>query len=101
MENDGREYGRTKNSFFENNGGEPSKDVKYVMDSVADGKYAICCMNNGANNYWTSSGHFVLLYGYDGDNVYVSDSYSADEKRHIAKENKFTSAFDRGFLFSK
>ena len=89
----------TARGFFTSNGGSEASSASSALKSVANGKYAICSMNNANGNYWTKGGHFILVYGYDGTYVYVSDSASSADKRAKAKKKYFTDAFKYGFLF--
>jgi len=44
-----------------------------ALAAIKGGDCVICCMGKGN---WTSSGHFILLYGVDGDVAYVNDPNS-------------------------
>lgn len=41
--------------------------------AVNDGHLVIACMGPGT---WTSNGHFVLMWGVDGNVVYINDPYT-------------------------
>jgi len=49
-----------------------------ALAAVKGGDYVICCMGRGN---WTSSGHFILLYGVEGDIAYVNDPNSTKLSR--------------------
>lgn len=49
-----------------------------ALAAIQAGNYVICCM--GAGN-WTSSGHFVLWWGLDGDEVLINDPASTKAAR--------------------
>lgn len=51
---------------------------KRALDAIKAGNYVICCMGKGN---WTSSGHFILWYGIDGDQVLVNDPNSTKAGR--------------------
>ena len=55
---------------------------KKMVDSVKTGNWIICCMGPGD---WTSSGHFVLWYGVDGDYALIRDPNSTKASRIKAK----------------
>ena len=105
MEAGGRYYGGTYPEFFEKKGGAATgwgkENAEKALAAVAQGKYLICSMNNNNNNYWTKGGHFILVYGYDGTYVYVSDSGSSAAHRQKARKNMFTTAYKYGYLFTK
>ncbi len=88
----------TSGNFFTEHGGQ-SSSCNNALEAVKKGKYAICCMNN-TGNYWTTGGHYILLYGYDGTYVYVSDSASSASNRAKAKKYDFTKAYNYGYTFS-
>lgn len=55
---------------------------KKILDSVKAGNWAIVCMGPGD---WTSSGHFILWYGVDGDYALIRDPNSTKAYRVKAK----------------
>lgn len=74
-------YGNTKSSAH-----------KKAKAALSSGDILIACMGKGR---WTSSGHFVVVYGYDGTHVYISDPASTAANRakatwgDFAKEVKY------------
>ena len=99
MQNGSRRWGGLNRSFYVANGGTAASSAQDGLDKVASGKYLIACMNGGSGGYWTSQGHFILVYGYDGSNVYVCDS--SKKNRTKAPKKTFTGAFSDGYYFSK
>ena len=49
-----------------------------VRQAVERGDLAIACMGKGL---WTSSGHYVLVWGFDGDRVLINDPASTRAER--------------------
>ena len=82
---------------MESNGGSAT-DSKQGLEAIKNnGKYLISSMKKG---HWTSgNGHFILAYGYDGNNVYISDPASASEARHIAPASTYKRDYKYGYLF--
>lgn len=54
--------------------------------AVKNGNWIIACMGKGD---WTSSGHFVLWYGVDGNNALIRDPYSMKASRRKALISTF------------
>lgn len=103
MQNGGRTYGCTTKEFFASNGGERipdgGKGAIKGLEEVAKGRYLICSMGKG---HWCGgSGHYILVYGFDGRTVYVSDPNSDSPKRATGTKYQFTSTYKYGFLFNK
>ena len=99
MKNGSRKWGGLNRSFYVANGGEPMGANDGLNAVRNNGKYMIACMTSGSNGYWTSNGHFILVYGYDGSNVYVVDS--GGKNRTKAPKTTFTNAFSDGHVFSR
>ena len=59
------------------------KDI--AIDAVTDGDWIICCMGKGD---WTSSGHFILWYGLEGDYALIMDPNSTKRSRRRAPVDK-------------
>lgn len=59
---------------------------KKMTDSVKSGNWIICAMGKGD---WTSSGHFVLWYGVEGDYALINDPNSTKASRTKAKLSTF------------
>jgi uncharacterized protein YvpB len=57
-------------------------------EAVQNGDLVIACMGKGL---WTSSGHFVLWYGFDGTHVYINDPNSTLPERLKNTLQKFES----------
>lgn len=49
-----------------------------VLNELTKGNWIIACMGKGT---WTSSGHFILVYGYAGGYVYINDPASNRSNR--------------------
>lgn len=49
-----------------------------ALKALSDGDWIIACMGKGN---WTSSGHFILLYGYQNGYVYINDPASTKAAR--------------------
>lgn len=49
-----------------------------VLNALKRGDWVIACMGKGN---WTTSGHFILLYGYDNGYVYINDPASTKSTR--------------------
>lgn len=49
-----------------------------AKDALDRGDLVIACMGKGN---WTSSGHYVLVYGVDGDAIYINDPASTKARR--------------------
>lgn len=87
----------TAASFMENNGGASAGSAINALKAVANGKYLVCSMGKG--NWCGGDGHFILVYGFDGANVYVSDPYSYNAGRAKAAKSLFTASYKYGYLF--
>ena len=57
-------------SIYGNSGSPFHATAKGAVDS---GHLVIACMGPGT---WTTSGHFVLMWGVDGNTVYINDPYT-------------------------
>jgi len=93
----------TDGSFFTSNGGKYESSAQAALNEVAKGNYLICSMGKGHWCHSTSknAGHYILVYGYANNKVYVSDPNSDNQARAEATADKFLSTFKRGYLFSK
>ena len=49
-----------------------------TLNALKNGDWVIACMGKGN---WTSSGHFILLYGYENGYVYINDPASTKATR--------------------
>lgn len=49
-----------------------------VLAELQKGNWVIACMGKGL---WTSSGHYVVAYGYQNSYVYINDPASASQNR--------------------
>lgn len=59
-----------------------------VLAELRAGNWIIACMGKGI---WTSSGHYVVAYGYQGGNVYINDPASNKASRVCNKWLTFIS----------
>ncbi|GHU50483.1 hypothetical protein FACS1894127_5740 [Clostridia bacterium] len=57
-----------------------------AMSAIRDEAMVIACMGKGL---WTSSGHFILWYGYDQGSVYINDPNSTESTRLTAPLDLF------------
>ena len=48
-------------------------DMDTLKNGLANGGYAVCSMGSG---YWTSGGHYICVWKYDGSTVYANDPAS-------------------------
>lgn len=97
MKNGHRIYGSgTAAALFANNGGKSAGSAKNALNEVAKGKYLVASMGPGN---WTRGGHFILVYGYSNDKVYVSDPASSKSTRAIGTKKQFTDSYKYGYLF--
>ena len=60
-------YGNTKSSHHET-----------ARKAIENGRLVIACKGKGL---WTSSGHYVLVWGFDGDRVLINDPASTRAER--------------------
>lgn len=51
---------------------------KKALEAIKQGNMVICLMGKGN---WTSGGHYILWYDYDGTNVYINDPASTKAGR--------------------
>lgn len=58
--------------------GKSSAVHNQALTELQNGNWLIACMGKGL---WTSSGHFVVAYGYADDHVYINDPASIKAKR--------------------
>lgn len=49
-----------------------------ALGELQNGNWLIACMGKGN---WTSSGHYIVVYGYEGGYVYINDPASTKEAR--------------------
>lgn len=56
-----------------------------LKDKLADGCLAVCSMGAG---YWTSGGHYICVYKYDGSTVYANDPGSSNRKSQNGSQFK-------------
>lgn len=74
------EYGVTVRRINTSNVyGKPNSLVhNQMMTELMNGNWLIACMGKGN---WTSSGHFIVVYGVKDGNVYINDPASAKANR--------------------
>lgn len=80
FEEAGRRYGlKTYRLNYTNlYGNDRSAYHAQAKDALDRGDLVIACMGKGN---WTSSGHYVLVYGVQGDTVYINDPASTKASR--------------------
>lgn len=60
----------------------------YALDELKKGNWLIACMGKGD---WTSSGHYVVAYGYEDGKVYINDPASTKANRACSTWENFKS----------
>lgn len=80
FEEAGRRYGlKTYRLNYSNlYGNDKSAYHAQVKDALDRGEMVIACMGPGN---WTSSGHYVLVWGIQGDTIYINDPASTKAAR--------------------
>lgn len=68
---------------------------KKALEAVKNGDYVIALMGKGN---WTSSGHYVLWYGIDGNYVLINDPNSTKSSRVKGNYNTFISQVKHYFI---
>lgn len=92
MEGGYRQYhGGTASDFFRSKGGKDLKSMNAALNEIKDGKYVI----------YSRGGHFLLLYGYDDKNLYLSDSANSSSPKKSPRTGHQDSNFAHGYSFSK
>ncbi len=86
----------TSGSLFTNHGGKSAGGATDALNSVANGKYLVASMGPGN---WTSGGHFILVYGFANNSVYVSDPASSKQHRAVGTKKQFVDSYKYGYLF--
>lgn len=69
-------YGKPESSYYTE-----------VLKALKNGDWVIACAGKGL---WTSSGHFIIAYGYENGYVYINDPNSKASKRTKAEWSTFT-----------
>lgn len=72
----------TVNSYHKPN----AEAHKTALAAIERGDWVIACMGKGN---WTTSGHYVLWYGMDGNNVLINDSWSTKKAQTNAAYSLF------------
>ncbi|MBQ9396581.1 MAG: peptidoglycan DD-metalloendopeptidase family protein [Proteobacteria bacterium] len=93
----------TEGSFFTSKGGKQLFSAQAALNEVAEGKYLICSMGTGnwCQSQSKHAGHYILVYGYANNKVYVSDPNSTDQSRAEASARKFLDTYKHGYTFKK
>ena len=102
MQNGCRVYnaGTSGTLYTKYNGSRVEKgSAQSALDSVANGQYLISSMAGCVWHKSANGGHFILVYGYDGSNVYVSDPASNANNRAVNVKSEFIKGFKYGYLF--
>ena len=68
---------------------------KKALEAIKNGDYVIALMGKGN---WTSSGHYVLWYGIDGNYVLINDPASTKSSRLKGDYNTFISQVKHYFI---
>ena len=66
------------NNIYQSGSGYAAQCRKEALDAVKAGHWVIACMGKGL---WTSSGHYVLWYGVEGDKALIRDPNSTKAAR--------------------
>lgn len=76
----GKEYGVDVKRLNTSNvyGAKNSSVHQMALQELQKGNWLIACMGKGN---WTSSGHYIVVYGYSNGYVYINDSASTKETR--------------------
>lgn len=77
-------YGKTSHSSH-----------KKALEAIKNGDYVIALMGKGN---WTSSGHYILWYGIDGNYVLINDPNSTKSSRVKGNYNTFISQVKHYFI---
>ena len=81
-------YGKTGTSY-----------VKEFLDKIKTGKYVgIACMGK---SIWTTSGHYVFVYSYDGKTIKIYDPYNTRTACESTTKTAWEKYVKYLFLFSK
>lgn len=73
----------TNSSIYHNPNSAIHSDV---LKELEKGNWIIACMGKGV---WTSSGHYILVYGYKDGKVYINDPASTKSVRAVNTWNIF------------
>jgi len=63
-----------------------SETHKKALEAIKTGNWVIACMGKGN---WTTSGHYVLWYGMQGNKVLINDPWSTKTAQTCADYNLF------------
>lgn len=66
-----------------------------ALEELKNGNYLIACMGK---SIWTSSGHFIVVYGYSNGKVYIKDPNSTADNRTVADYEVFRNAVKYYFV---
>lgn len=61
-----------------------TKSFEDVIQCLQNGGLVIVCFGPGLNKKWTSSGHYCVIWKYDGQYVYINDPASTKASREKA-----------------
>ena len=56
---------------------QATTNMSTLKEGLANGGLAVCSMSKG---YWTTGGHYICVWKYDGSTVYANDPGSNDRK---------------------
>lgn len=75
-----------------------TSSVTTLKAALKEGALAVCSMNNKDNNFWTTSGHFITVRGYDDTYIYANDPNKSTTPRKQAT-TKFQKCIKQAFIF--
>lgn len=72
--------------------------LETLKNALAQGALAVCSMNSNDNGFWTSSGHYITVIGFDPEYVYANDPNKRDAPRKQLQK-KFVKCMKQAFIF--
>lgn len=78
-----------------------SYSIEDARECLKTGGLVILSQNSSLNNYWTNSGHFIVLTGFENDLYTVNDPYSIDRTERYHTENQVFTPNKAIFCFWK
>lgn len=72
--------------------------LETVKNALGQGALAVCSMNSNDAGFWTSSGHYITVIGFDDQYMYANDpNKSAAPRKQY--QNKFAKCMKQAFIF--